>query len=222
MRLAHGMSGSFCIPAEQSADQESSSCMQGIDECAIDPGVVFDSHSHRNIEILTYIVDGILDYRDNDGNRQLLMGGEVQLVGAGSGITHSESNASHSEPLHVVQAWFGPDPAARDKRYYRQRYFSDEEKRDKLCLIASGDERDGSLGVGSDIDVYAAVLRRPEPVLHQRRENRRVWIQMARGVVTVNDLVLGAGDAAAISGDDDRALSLNPQEEVEFLLFDLP
>ncbi|MDH3588980.1 MAG: pirin family protein [Gammaproteobacteria bacterium] len=222
MRISHGMSGSFCIPEKQSTEQDSFSCMQGIDEYAIDPGVVFDSHSHREVEILTYIVDGILEYRDEAGRRRLLLGGEVQLVGAGSGITHSESNASHSESLHVVQAWFRPDHSKKADRSYQQRYFPDDGKRDKLCLIASGDARDASLSLSQDVDVYAGTLHRAEPVVHQRKTGRRVWVQIARGALSINDVALGPGDAAAISGDEDKGLRLQAQGEAEFLLIDLP
>ncbi|MBT8136145.1 MAG: pirin family protein [Gammaproteobacteria bacterium] len=222
MRIAHGMSSSFCIPERQSTEQDGFSCLQGIDEQAIDPGIVFDTHSHREVEILTYIVDGILEYHDSSGNRQLLLGGEVQLVSAGSGITHSEANASRSEQLHVVQAWLRPDGRSKSKVAYGQSYFSDDAKLDKLCLLASPDGRDGSLRVSADAQVYAAVLRRSDPVVHLRKPQRRVWVQSARGVLVVNGIVLGPGDAAAVFGDEDKSLRIEAREEAEFLLFDMP
>ncbi len=214
------MSSGFCIQEKESTQQDGFSCMQGIDERSIDPGIVFDRHSHRSVEIITYIVNGILDYRDDNGQRRLLMGGEVQVVGAGAGITHSESNASHAEPLHVVQAWIRP--ADSGMGHYEQRYFPDDAKRDQLCLIASRDGRNGSLVVSQDADAYAAVLLRPEPVVFNRQPRRNVWIQNARGALSVNDIVLAPGDAAAVCGSEDCTLRLKSADGAEFLLFDLP
>lgn len=222
VRLADAMSSGFCVAGKESTQQDGFSCLQGIDERSIDPGIVFDQHSHRGVDIITYIVDGILDYRDTSGQRQLLMGGEVQLVSAGDGVTHSESNASHSEPLHVVQAWIRPAADKMDRGHYEHRYFPDDAKRDKLCLIASGDGRDGSVRLSQDAEVFAAVLRRPEPVLYTRKPDRHVWVQNARGVLTVNNVPLEPGDAAAIEGPEDKALLFQASEDCEFLLFDLP
>ncbi|MDH3647820.1 MAG: pirin family protein [Gammaproteobacteria bacterium] len=222
LKRSHGMASGLCIPEKQSAEQDGYSCLEGIDEYSIDPGIVFDSHSHREVEILTYIVNGILDYRDDAGHRQLLLGGEVQVVGAGAGITHSESNASHAEPLHVIQAWIRPDKDRKRQTHYEQKYFPDDAKRNKLCLIASGDSRLGSLSISQDTDVYAGVLRDVDPVLFQRAQKRSAWIQVARGALMVNNVALGSGDAAAIQGNDDNNLRLQANVETEFLLFDLP
>ena len=115
------MSSGYCLPQRVPTEQNGFSCLAAIDESLIDPGIVFERHSHRNVEILTYIVDGILDYRDDNNHRLMLMGGEVQVIGAGDGVTHSESNASHSEPLHVVQAWIRPGRVEPGAGHYEQK-----------------------------------------------------------------------------------------------------
>lgn len=217
----YGKTSGLCVPGDTLPGIDSHSCFTGIDAHTIGPGTVVDSHSHRDTQILTYIVDGIVDYRDDAGNRHLLMGGEVQIVRAGDGITHSAGNASNSESLHVIQIWLNPDDTANDS-HCEQRYFSDDARLDQFCLIASKDGRDGSLAISLDTDIHASVLRHEDPVMFQRKKDRMLWLQVARGTLRVNDTRIEAGDAAVVTGDADRNIRFRTESETEFLLLDLP
>lgn len=221
VHVLHGMASGYCLPGRKSLPPEGYSCLQGIDEGEIGPGVSFDLHSHRNVEILTYVVDGSLDYRDDLGNRELLLGGEVQVVLTGNGLSHSEANASYSEQLHIIQASLTTDSTCCERRY-QQQYFPDDFKLNRLYLIASGQPQRNALQLSVDVNVQAASMRSGEFLLCYRAAERRTWIQIARGKMKINDKILNAGDAIAIEGDTDTTLHIAARSDAEFLLFDLP
>ncbi len=216
----HDGAGAYCIPVPESQQPGGISILESIDDFVIDPGIVFDRHSHRDVEILTYVVDGAIDHRDETGDREVLLGGEVHYLHAGNGLTHSEANASRTDTVHVVQATLEPAHEPHPDTRYQQRYFPDDAKLDRLCLIASGKD-DTVLRLSADVNVYASVMRPNEPLLYYRPKGRSTWAQVARGSVMLNDVLLGPGDAAAIEGEQDDTLRFLAQSECELLLFDL-
>lgn len=189
-----------------------------INEDRVEPGAGFPTHPHRDMEIITYILDGALAHRDSMGNGSVISGGEVQRMSAGTGITHSECNASKKQMVHFFQIWILPAQAGMTPGY-EQKYFPVEEKDGRLRLIGSPDGRDGSVMIGQDVNLYAALVRRGGVVLHSLPRGRYAWLQVARGSVEVNGTLLGPGDGAAVSGED--VLRMAGVDEAEFLLFDL-
>ena len=178
----------------------------------------FPTHPHRDMEIVTYVLDGALAHRDSMGNGSVIRPGDVQYMSAGTGVAHSEFNASDKQPVHMYQIWMLPD----QKNYapaYDQRHFSDQEKRGKLRLVVSADGRDGSVKIRQDNELYATVLARGESVQHEMRPNRHAYVQVARGSVKLNGRELETGDGAAVSGE--KSLQLTGVVDAEVLLFDL-
>jgi len=190
-----------------------------INEDRVAPGKGFPTHSHRDMEIITYVLEGALAHKDSTGTSAVIRVGDVQRMSAGAGISHSEYNASQTELVHFLQIWIMPNEIGL-KPGYEQRTFSDEEKRGTLRLVASRDGRDGSVTIHQDVALYAALLNAGERVIHQFVPGRHAWVQVARGAVTLNDLALTAGDGAAIS--DEVRLVIHGREASEVLLFDLP
>jgi redox-sensitive bicupin YhaK (pirin superfamily) len=178
----------------------------------------FPMHPHRDMEIVTYVLDGALAHRDSMGNGSVIRPGDVQYMSAGTGVAHSEFNASDKQPVHMYQIWMLPD----QKNYapaYDQRHFSDQEKRGKLRLVVSADGRDGSVKIRQDNELYATVLAHGESVQHEMRPNRHAYVQVARGSVKLNGRELETGDGAAVSGE--KSLQLTGVVDAEVLLFDL-
>jgi redox-sensitive bicupin YhaK (pirin superfamily) len=178
----------------------------------------FPTHPHRDMEIVTYVLEGALSHRDSMGNGSVIRPGDVQYMSAGTGVAHSEFNASDKQPVHMYQIWMLPD----QKNYapaYDQRHFSDQEKRGKLRLVVSADGRDGSVKIRQDNELYATVLARGESVQHEMRRNRHAYVQVARGSVKLNGRELETGDGAAVSGE--KSLQLTGVVDAEVLLFDL-
>jgi len=158
----------------------------------------FPTHPHRNMEIVTYVLEGALAHKDSMGNGSVVRPGDVQYMSAGTGVAHSEFNASEREAVHMYQIWMFPDqndyvPA------YNQKHFSLEEKRGNLRLVVSPDGRDGSIKIRQDNELYATVLAGGESVTHELRPDRHAYVQVARGSVELNGRQLGTGDGAAIS-----------------------
>lgn len=189
-----------------------------INEDRVQPDRGFDAHSHRDMEIVTYVVEGALAHADSTGNRSVIAPGDVQRMTAGTGVTHSEYNPSKTEPVHLLQIWILPSennlPPA-----YEQRQFPPGEKRGRLRLIAAGDGRDGALTVHQDVDLFAALLEPGERLRHGLSTGRHAWLQLISGVVLLNGTRLDAGDGAAVSDED--GLEITPKETSELLLFDL-
>jgi quercetin 2,3-dioxygenase len=178
----------------------------------------FPMHPHRDMEIVTYVLEGALQHRDSMGNGSVIKPGDIQYMSAGTGVTHSEFNASESEPAHLYQIWMFPEKQGL-KPTYGQKNFSEAEKRGKLRLLVSPDGRDGSVKIRQDNDLYATVLGAGESVKHELKPERHAYVQVARGSVTLNGTKLEEGDGAAISNE--KTLELTGADKAEVLLFDL-
>ncbi len=189
-----------------------------INEDRVAGGKGFPTHSHRDMEIVTYILSGSLEHRDSMGNGSVIRPGDVQRMTAGTGVAHSEFNPSPDEAVHLLQIWI--KPAARNlPPSYEQKFFTDEERAGRLRLIASEDGSDGSVQIHQDARVYAAMLDKGKAVSHELKTDRYGWLQIARGSVSLNDLDLNQGDGAAISQESE--LKITAREEAEVLFFDL-
>jgi redox-sensitive bicupin YhaK (pirin superfamily) len=178
----------------------------------------FPTHPHRDMEIVTYVLQGALEHKDSMGNGSVIRPGDVQYMSAGTGVAHSEFNASDKETVHLYQIWMFPDK----KNYapaYDQKHFSEDEKRGKLRLVVSSDGRDGSVKIRQDNELYATVLGQGETVKHEIKADRYAYVQVARGSVTLNGRELETGDGAAISKEE--SLELTGVKDAEVLLFDL-
>jgi len=189
-----------------------------INEDRVQPAEGFPSHSHRDLEILSYVLEGALQHKDSSGGGGVIRYGDVQRLSAGSGVTHSELNASHDEPVHFLQIWL--EPARRGiEPGYEQRHFAPAEKQGRLLLIASPDGRDGSLRLHQDASVYATLLGRGQEATHSFAAGRKGWVQVARGEALVNGQALAAGDGASLAGE--AAVTLAGSDGAELLLLDL-
>jgi redox-sensitive bicupin YhaK (pirin superfamily) len=189
-----------------------------INDDRVAPAAGFGMHGHRDMEIITYVLDGALEHRDSLGTGEVLRRGDVQRMTAGSGIRHSEFNPSQTEQVHFLQIWMLPERRGLTPGY-EQKTFTEEQKRGRLRLIAAAEPRDGALKIHQDVDLYASVLGPGESVSHELREGRSAWVQVARGTVDLNGTKLASGDGAAVV--DQRSLELVSRDGVEFLLFDL-
>ena len=178
----------------------------------------FPTHPHRDMEIVTYVLDGELAHKDSMGNGSVIKPGDVQYMSAGTGVAHSEFNASDKTPVHMYQIWMFPDKQGYTPTY-DQKHFSAAEKQGKLRLVVSPDGRDGSVKIRQSNELYATVLAPGESVKHALQPERHAYVQVARGSVTLNGTKLAAGDGAAIS--QEKALELTGVEDAEVLLFDL-
>jgi len=189
-----------------------------INEDRVAPGRGFGTHPHRDMEIITYVIDGAVEHRDSMGNGSVIRPGDVQRMSAGTGVTHSEFNPSDAAPVHFLQIWILPERTGLTPSY-EQRRFPTAEKRGMLRLIASNDGRDGSVVVFQDVDVFAAVLEPGEEVTHALQHGRHAWVQVVSGTAAIDGVALAPGDGAAVS--DERAVTLHARESAEVLLFDL-
>ena len=188
-----------------------------INEDRVEPGRGFEPHSHRDMEIISYVLEGALEHKDSLGNGAVIRPGDVQRMSAGTGITHSEFNASDEVPVHFLQIWIVP--AARGlKPGYEQTHFSEADRRNRLKLVAAPDGRDGAVTI-QDARLHVASLEAGRTVEHALGDDRFGWIQVARGAAMANGIALTAGDGAAIRGEP--SLSIVAQEAAEILLFDL-
>lgn len=189
-----------------------------INEDRVAGGGGFAPHSHRDMEIITYVLEGALEHKDSMGNQSVIRPGEVQRMSAGTGVTHSEYNASKTETVYLLQIWVLPERAGLEPGY-EQKFFPLEERRGQLRLIASQDGRDGSVTAHQDLNLYAAILGAGETVKHEVDRDRHLWVQVARGSAIVNGVSLTAGDAVAI--EDVSHVEFVGQDLAEILVFDL-
>lgn len=189
-----------------------------INEDRVAPGQGFGTHGHRDMEILSYVVSGSLGHRDSMGHGEVLRPHEWQRMTAGTGVRHSEMNASRTEPAHFLQIWILPE-AEGIRPGYEQKLFAPEEKSGRLRLVASRDGREGSLKIHQDVSVYNALLKAGEAVEHRLGEGRHAWLQVVKGEVELNGKKLVAGDGAAAS--DESALTILAGDDSEVILFDL-
>jgi hypothetical protein len=190
-----------------------------INEDYVAPGRGFPTHGHRDMEIITYVLEGALQHQDSMGNGSVIHPGEVQRMTAGTGVRHSEHNASQTEPVHLLQIWILPNTVGL-KPGYEQKNFTEDERQNKLRLIASSDSSNGSVTVHQDVSLYASILESGAKVRHSTKATRYGWLQVARGSVDVNGELARQGDGAVIVGESD--LEIVAQEPAEILLFDLP
>jgi quercetin 2,3-dioxygenase len=189
-----------------------------INEDVVQPGKGFGTHGHRDMEIITYILAGALGHKDSMGNGSVIRPGDVQRMSAGKGVLHSEFNPSQSELVHLLQIWIEPNVIGIEPGY-EEKHFDAASKRGRLRLIASSDGRDGSVLIHQDAAVYAALIDGGERVTHQLAPQRKAYVHVARGRVSVNGAGLGAGDALKAGGES--ALVLERGDNAEILLFDL-
>ena len=189
-----------------------------INEDWVQPGQGFGTHPHRNMEIITFVLEGALEHKDSMENGSAIRPGEIQVMSAGSGVTHSEFNHSKKEVVHLLQIWITPNKTGL-KPTYQQKSFSEEQRRGKLCLLASGRKQSGAAMINQDVDLFTAALAPKVKIEYALQPNRHAWIQVTRGSLKVNNTSLNEGDAAAISDEKQRELSTSTGGE--FLLFDL-
>jgi hypothetical protein len=189
-----------------------------INEDRVAPGQGFPTHSHADMEIVTYILSGALEHRDSMGNGSVIRPGDVQRMSAGTGVSHSEYNPSETEPVHLLQIWILPGARGLNPSY-EQKAFSRDERLGRFRLVASEDGREGSVTIQQDARLYATILPRGAMVAHTLAESRYAWVQVARGTVKLNEVELNQGDGAAIS--DQAIIKVVAHDEAEALLFDL-
>jgi quercetin 2,3-dioxygenase len=188
-----------------------------INDDRVAPGQGFGAHRHRDMEIVSYVLEGALAHQDSLGNSGVIRPGDVQRMSAGTGVEHAEFNASKTEPVHFLQIWILPERRGLPSGY-EQNTFPEESKRKRLRLVGSPDGREGSVTIRQDVDVYASVLGRGEEVRHVLAPERAAWLQVARGELALNGESLKEGDGAAVT--DERELSIAGRG-TEFLIFDL-
>ncbi|MEQ1508435.1 MAG: pirin family protein [Myxococcota bacterium] len=190
-----------------------------INEDRVAPGRGFPTHRHADMEILSYVLDGALAHKDSMGTGSVIRPGDVQRMSAGTGVAHSEYNASPTDPVHFLQIWLLPNRRGHPPGY-EQKTFTADDKRGRLRLVASGDGRDGSVSVHQDASLLATLLDGDEAVTHPLAPGRAAWVHVARGSVEVDGTRLEAGDAAAF-GDGAGPIRLDRGQGAEVLLFDL-
>jgi quercetin 2,3-dioxygenase len=189
-----------------------------INEDRIIPGAGFPRHGHRDMDILSYVLDGALQHKDSIGNGTVIRPGEIQRMSAGTGVEHSEFNASQSKPAHFLQIWLIPEKRGI-KPSYEQKSVPLEERRGKLRLVAAPDAPEGAVTLHEDARVYVANLAAGERVSHDIAPDRGVWVQVARGIVGLNGTELREGDGAAL--EDEARAEIEADTDAEILLFDL-
>lgn len=189
-----------------------------LNEDRVRPGSGFPTHSHRDMEIVTWVLEGALEHRDSLGNGSVIRPGEAQRLSAGTGITHSEFNHSASEPLHFLQIWILPVERGLPPGY-EQKSFPEAERRGRLRRIGSHDGREGSVTIRQDVELFATLLSPGQSVAHALRRDRHAWVHVARGEVELGGHVLEGGDGAAVS--DEPGLEISARADSEVLLFDL-
>jgi quercetin 2,3-dioxygenase len=190
-----------------------------INEDRVQPGGGFGTHGHRNMEIISYVLSGALEHKDNMGNGSVLRYGDVQRMSAGTGVLHSEYNSSQSEQVHFLQIWIQPN-VQNIAPSYEEKHFDAQTKAGQLRLIASPDGRNGSVTVHQDAFIHASILNGGDDVKHELAPGRAAYVHVIRGRVTANGVALTSGDALKVS--DESLVTLSQADAAEVLLFDLP
>jgi redox-sensitive bicupin YhaK (pirin superfamily) len=190
-----------------------------INEDRVIPGAGFPTHSHRDMEIVTYVLEGALAHKDSTGTSSVIRAGDVQRMSAGTGINHSEYNASQTEPVHFLQTWIIPDQTGL-KPGYEQQSFALDTNLGKWTLVGSKEGRDGSVTVHQAVELYLAAISQGQELNYRLKPGRQAWLQVTRGAATLNGVALDAGDGVAVSQED--LLNLAASDDTELLLFDLP
>ncbi len=178
----------------------------------------FDTHPHRDMEIITVVFEGALEHKDSMGTGSVINPGDVQLMSAGTGVTHSEFNHSKKESVHLLQIWIMPEQRGLTPSY-QQKTFGEDKRNNQLCLIVSRDGRRNSLTIHQDVDLYAANFSKDFRIEHPVSANRHLWIQLVQGEIKINELSLTQGDGVAVS--EENKISITAIKPSTFLLFDL-
>jgi hypothetical protein len=199
-------------------NQMSFRSLRVINDDRVAPDAGFGTHGHRDMEIITYVLDGELEHRDSLGTGDVLRRGDVRRMTAGTGIRHSEFNPSKTEPVHFLQIWVLPEKTGLAPGY-EQKAFAEADKRGRLRLIAAPDGRDGALTIHQDVELFAAVLNANDTVTHDLQNGRSGWVQVACGQIELNGQPLGEGDGAAVANE--KRIELKARTNAEVLLFDL-
>lgn len=189
-----------------------------MNEDVVQPGQGFGTHPHRDMEIVTYVLEGALEHKDSMGNGEVLRAGEFQRMSAGTGITHSEFNPSQTEPVHLYQIWLFPGEKGIEPSYEQKR-FPESEQQNQLRLVASPEAEAGSLRIHQDARVYLSRIEPQETVQYELAAGRHAWLQVLRGSVLLNEVPLEVSDGAAVS--DTRQLKIQATDKAEIMLFDL-
>src|SRR5689334_18136348 len=189
-----------------------------INEDRVAPGMGFGTHPHRDMEIVTYVLEGALEHKDSMGNGEVLTPGEFQRMSAGTGILHSEFNPSSTEPVHLYQIWLLPSEKGIEPSYEQKR-FVDAEKQNRWRVVASADGREGSLTINQDAQVHLALLESGKTLNYPLQPGRSAWLQVLRGGVQLGANALTAGDGVAVS--EEKSLTVAATEASELMLFDL-
>ena len=205
--------GEYYDPNEQGFSD-----LRVINEDWVAPGAGFPPHSHRDMEIITYVIDGAVQHRDSMGNGSVIRPGDVQRMSAGTGVTHSEYNPSRAEELHLLQIWILPDRPGHQPGY-EQKTLPGEEREGRWRTLASPDGQDGSVTIHQDARLYAGTIDTNKPVTFENTPGRRCYVHVVKGAVTVNGIALARGDGARIV--EEHALEIVGREKSEILLFDL-
>lgn len=190
-----------------------------MNEDRVQPGQGFGMHSHQDMEIVTYVLEGALEHKDSMGNGEVLRPGEFQRMSAGTGIQHSEFNPSITDPVHLYQIWLLPDRKGYEPSY-EQKQFPSEGRRNQFRRVASPDGREGSLTIHQDAHIYLAEIEPGKAISYELAPNRHAWLQVLRGSVNLNDTALNTSDGAAVS--EETLLRIEATQSAEVMLFDLP
>lgn len=209
----------FSFGGYHDPEHEEFGVLRVINEDRVAPGKGFGTHGHRDMEILSYVLEGQLGHRDSMGTGSVIVPGDLQRMSAGSGVTHSEMNASTTEPVHFLQIWIRPN-AGGIKPGYEQKHFTVEEKRGRLRLVASADGAEGSVRIHQDARVYAGLFDGAEKGVLELARGRCAYVHVARGRIHVNGTALETGDGLKLT--DATTLALSNGQAAEVLVFDLP
>ena len=194
------------------------SALRVINDDVVAAGAGFSTHSHSDMEIISYVLKGALEHRDNMGNGSIIRPGEVQRMSAGSGISHSEYNASQTEQVNFLQIWIMPNQYGVEPGYAQKDFTA--ELNDRLCLVASPDGREGSLSIHADVLLYASRIKTDDVLQYPLQHGRTAYLHLATGEAIVNGVHIHGGDGITIK--DETAVEINTEQQAELLLFDLP
>lgn len=210
---------SFSFASYYDPDNMHFSYLRVINDDIVAPDNGFGQHPHKNMEIFTYVLEGQLEHKDTLGTGAIIQAGDVQLMSTGYGVEHSEFNPSSVEPVHLLQIWVIPNQKDTNPTY-QQEHFSYEDKLNQLKLIISDSGQNRSMVIKQDIKVYASILEIDKSVSFNNTQTRSVYLHVAKGNITVNNIALKSGDAVMVTNEE--TLSIKALENSEFLLFDLP